>query len=546
MGQVSIILIAGLIFLFSFDGGLLAILESPDHTSLWVGLALTLLPGGLAYLWGRWLSRRAEEVTAGRFFLIKRSFLAFELILLGGFGLTVYLLKLPLAVDDLFKFIPFPYTRRLFAILPLLAGMLLIRAAQYEVERRVRASDWRRREYLSVNAKFLLLPVLPLLAYMAMNDLIDRCPLQVRLFFIDNPYLYWLVLVLLIVALYVKAPQILQGIWRATPLRDLNLRGMLAELARRTGVAFKEIMVWHTGRARIANAGVAGLLPWSRKIFLTDCLLENFSPEEIRTVVAHEFGHIKHRHIWIYLGFSLTYFLAAILYYAYLAPIWKDLLGEGPMVDALSTLLFFYLYFVLIFRYLSRRLEYQADIYSVEVTGDPMSFKISLLKLADLNYVPKVLRRVFELTLTHPSVERRIEMVDRFLAGDPEALRLRRTLPEVKLALMATFIAFGLLLNFNRPVFESEADLHYMRGVEFHREKMWDKALGELDRTISLDPSYKEAYLLRGMIYYDRGSPEKALRDFEKLYAMVSERRVKRGLQKLIDEVKREIKGRNG
>ncbi|HID57043.1 TPA: hypothetical protein EYP37_10980 [Candidatus Poribacteria bacterium] len=85
-----------------------------------------------------------------------------------------------------------------------------------------------------------------------------------------------------------------------------------------------------------------------------------------------------------------------------------------------------------------------------------------------------------------------------------------------------------------------------MRGVEFHREKMWDKALGELDRTISLDPSYKEAYLLRGMIYYDRGSPEKALRDFEKLYAMVSERRVKRGLQKLIDEVKREIKGRNG
>lgn len=546
MGQVSIILIAGLIFLFSFDGGLLAILESPDRTSLWVGLALTLLPGGLAYLWGRWLSRRAGEVTASRFFLIKRSFLAFELILLGGFGLTVYLLKLPLAVDDLLKFIPIPYTRRLFAILPLLAGMLLIRMAQYEVERRVRASEWRRWEYLSVNAKFLLLPVLPLLAYMVLNDLIDRSPLRVRLFFIDNPYLHWLVLVLLIVALYVKAPQILQGIWRATPLRDPQLREMLADLARRTGVKFKEIMVWHTGGARIANAGVAGLLPWSRKIFLTDCLLENFSPEEIRTIVAHEFGHIKHKHMWIYLGFSLTYFLAAILYYAYLAPIWKDLLGEGPVVDALSTLIFFYLYFVLIFRYLSRRLEHQADIYSVEVTDDPISFKISLLKLAELNYVPRALRRIFELTLTHPSVEKRIEMVDLFLIGDPRALRLRGMLPEVKLAISATSIALGILLNFGGPAFESEADLHYMRGVEFQREKMWDEALKELNETISVDPSYKEAYLLRGMIYYDRGSPEKALRDFEKLQAMVSEGKVKRRLQKLIDEVRKEIKAKSG
>ncbi len=546
MGQVSIILIAGLVFLFSFDEGLLAILESPDRSSLWVGLALALLPGGLAYLWGRWLSRRAGEVTARRFFLIKRSFLAFELMLLGGFGLTVYLLKLPLAVDDLLKFIPTPYTRRLFAILPLLAGMLLIRTAQYEVEKRVRASEWRRREYLSVNAKFLLLPVLPLLAYMVVNDLIDRSPLRIRLFFIDNPYLYWLVLVLLIVALYVKAPQILQGIWRATPLRDPHLREILADLARQTGVRCKEIMVWHTGGARIANAGVAGLLPWSRKIFLTDCLLENFSPEEIRTIVAHEFGHIKHKHMWIYLGFSLTYFLAAILYYAYLAPIWKDLLGEGPVMDALSSLIFFYLYFVLIFRYLSRRLEHQADIYSVEVTGDPMSFKISLLKLAELNYVPKVLRRIFELTLTHPSVERRIEMVDRFLAGDPRALKLRGMLPEVKLALFATSIALGILLNFGGPAFESEADLHYMRGVEFHREKMWDEALKELDRTISIDPSYREAYLLRGMIYYEGGSPEKALKDFEKLHTMVSEGKVKQSLQKLIDEVKKEVKAKSG
>jgi len=546
LGQVSIILIAGLIFLFSFDEGTLAMLESPNRSSLWVGLALALLPGGLAYLWGRWLSRRTEEVTARRFFLIRRSFLAFELMLLGGFGLTVYLLKLPLAIDDLLRFIPIPYTRKLFAILPLLAGMLLIRAAQYEVERRVRTSEWRRREYLSVNAKFLILPVFPLLAYMIVNDLIDRCPLQVRLFFIDNPYLYWLVLVLLIVALYIKAPQILQGIWRATPLRDPHLREMLVDLARQTGVTFKEIMVWHTGGARIANAGVAGLLPWSRKIFLTDCLLENFHPEEIRTIVAHELGHIKHRHMWIYMGFSLTYFLAAILYYAYLAPIWKDLLGEGPVIDALSTLIFFYLYFVLIFRYLSRRLEHQADIYSVEVTGDPISFKVSLLKLAELNYMPKVMRRIFELTLTHPSVEKRIEMVDRFLIGDPKALELRKMLPEVKLAIFITSIALGVLLNFGGPAFESEADLHYMRGVEFHREKMWDKALKEMDKTISIDPTYKEAYLLRGMIYYEEGSPEKALEDFERLRDMVSEKKVRQNLQRLINEVKGEIKAKSG
>lgn len=545
MGQVSIILIAGLVFLFSFDGGLLAIFSETSRTSLWVGLALTLVPGGLAYLWGRWLSRRSVHVTPNRFFLIRRSFLAFELLLLGGFVIAVYVLKLPLAVDNLLSWIPLAYTRRFSAILPLLLGMLLIRVAQYEVERKIRGSEWGRREYLAVNMKFLLLPVFPLMAYLALSDLIDRLPLGVRLFFIDNPYLYWLVLVLLIVALYVKAPQILQGIWRATPLRDPLLRDMLTTLGERNGIRCKEIMVWHTGGARIANAGMAGLLPWSRKIFLTDCLLENFTPEEIETIVAHEFGHIKHRHMWIYLGFSLTYFLAAVLYYAYLAPVWGKMLGEGPMIDALSTLIFFYLYFVLIFRYLSRRLEHQADIYAVEITGNPMAFKTSLLKLAELNYMPRTLRRIFELTLSHPSVEKRIEMVDGFLMGDPKALRFRRMLPEVKVAFSIAAVALGALLTFGGPAFESDADLHYMRGAQFHREKMWDEALEELNKVIDLDPSYKEAYLLRAMIRYDKGMLEEALADFERLHDL-SKGKVREALERVIDEVKGEIKASGG
>ena len=481
---------------------------------------------------------RKREISPGKLFLIRRSFFVFELMLLGGFIYEVHRLKLPVAVDDLFSWLPLAYMRRLIGIIPLIAGMALIRLAQLETERRARRTDWSRLGFLKLNLKLLLLPVIPLLAFLGFNDIISHSPLRVRLFFIDNSYISWLVLASIIVLLFVKAPYILRGIWRATPLKDPELRGVIESLAQKEGVRFKEIMVWHTGEARVANAGVAGLLPWSRRIFLTDYLLENFTPEEIETIVAHEFGHVKYKHIWVYLAFSLSYFSAATLYYSYAEPVYRDLFGGGPIAGAISVLFFFYFYLILLFRLLSRRFEHQADIYAVEVTGKPRVYAFALLKLAELNYVPRAIKRIFELMLTHPSVERRIYIVGRYVGGDPEVAKFRRTLPEVKLIALAVPLTLGLLIaSPDKTLFESESDYHYLRGLQFHREGMWDEAIREFSEAIKLNPSDKEAYLARALSYYRSGRLEEAILDLFKLREMVEDGKVRRVIEEMILEI---------
>jgi hypothetical protein len=115
----------------------------------------------------------------------------------------------------------------------------------------------------------------------------------------------------------------------------------------------------------------------------------------------------------------------------------------------------------------------------VDTTGNHSAFITSLIKLAELNYTPRTIRKIFELTLTHPSIERRIEVIEGFISGSPKALKFRRMLPEVKLALAVAVAALGILLAFGGPAFESDADIHYMRGAQFQREKMWEESLKE-------------------------------------------------------------------
>lgn len=49
---------------------------------------------------------------------------------------------------------------------------------------------------------------------------------------------------------------------------------------------------------KTANAMVAGTVPGLRYVFLTDYLLEECSDDELRAILAHEFGHVAGRHLW--------------------------------------------------------------------------------------------------------------------------------------------------------------------------------------------------------------------------------------------------------
>ena len=445
MGQMSIVLIAGLIFLFFFEpskgSG-----EFNQPLILIVTAAITTLPPALAYFLGSYATRTLptdQDARLHRLHLIKRSAIIFECLLLIGYICDIYLLNFPLLIGKALERVPLVYIRHLVAIVPLIAGLMLIRLALYEVEQQVTSNNWRRGEYLSVYLKFLLLPLLPLFAYLSLLDLIAHIP-----FLAQHTYLPIALMVLLIFLAYIYAPLLLGFIWRTVPLADVNLRNRLHQLAAQDNIKYKDIVIWQT--ESVANAAVAGIAPWSRQIFLTNALLKHFSDDEIEAVVAHEFGHIRYKHILTYLMFLIAYFLSYAIYYTYIGQPLESILSTSSLLPAIGLVFFISLYFVIIFRALSRRFEHQADLYAATLTGKPEVLQLALARLAYLNYIPRSIQRLFEIFQTHPSIDRRIKFIELLKEGDPSALRYQNYLLEVKLLLVSLPILACILL-FSSP-----------------------------------------------------------------------------------------------
>ncbi len=445
MSQISIVLIAGLVFLFFFEPSGEAG-EFNQLLTLLATAAITILPPALVYFFGSYATRALptdQDARIRRFYLIKRSAIVFECLLLIGYVCDVYLLNLPLLINNALEWVPLIYTKHLAGIVPLIAGLMLIRLALYEVEQQVASTNWKRGEYLSVHLKFLLLPLLPLLVYLCLLDLIAHIP-----FLAYHAYLPITLMASLIFLAYIYAPLLLGLIWRTVPLADVNLKNKLHRLAAQNNIKYKDIVVWQT--ESVANAAVAGIAPWSRQIFLTEALLQHFSDDEIEAIVAHEFGHVRYKHILTYLMFLIVYFLSYAIYYIYIGQPLESVLATSSLLPALGLVFFISLYFVIIFRALSRRFEHQADLYAVALTGKPEALQLALVRLAYLNYTPRSIQRLFELFQTHPSVDRRIKFIERFKGGDPAALRYQNYLLEVKV-LLALLPALACILFFSDP-----------------------------------------------------------------------------------------------
>jgi Zn-dependent protease with chaperone function len=170
--------------------------------------------------------------------------------------------------------------------------------------------------------------------------------------------------ILAVLSVFAAMPWIVRLVLGLKPLPPGPLRERLEAVARRLRFRCGNIMLWNT-RNGMANAMVIGILPWIRYVVFTDRLLEDFTPEEIEAVFGHEVGHIRHHHMLYYFGF-LT---ASVIVLGWLVTDvfkdWFQLLASGdkqylaavPMVGVLLGYIF------VVFGFLSRRCERQADVF---------------------------------------------------------------------------------------------------------------------------------------------------------------------------------------
>ncbi len=235
----------------------------------------------------------------------------------------------------------------------------------------------------------------------------------------DSWWLYAAVaFIVFVVAITNLAPVLLLPLFfKFRPVENKDLRDRVTRLARRTGAQLCGIFEWSLGeKTRKANAAVVG---WgnTRRIIVSDTLLENFSGEEIEVIMAHELCHHVKHHIW--LGMVLQSGLTLVSFYILhraLPPLSQSFGFRGTSDIAgfpllALTIMALSLLVLPAVNYFSRRLETAADLYALDVTGDALAFVSSMEKLADLNLTNRTPNKIIEFIFySHPSIEDRIKL----------------------------------------------------------------------------------------------------------------------------------------
>jgi STE24 endopeptidase len=186
-------------------------------------------------------------------------------------------------------------------------------------------------------------------------------------------------------------------------------------LGQRAGTQVRGVYRWKLSeKSKKANAALTGLGN-TRRIILADTLLDNYTPDEIEAVLAHELGHHVHRHILksILLQAVITFFgfWAAnfTLHYAVDHHMFEELsdFANLPLLALVSVVLSFLLMPAL--NAFSRYNERQADRYAFESIATIDPFVSSMNKLADQNLAERTPSKWVEWFFhSHPSISRRL------------------------------------------------------------------------------------------------------------------------------------------
>src|SRR5215831_6664130 len=215
---------------------------------------------------------------------------------------------------------------------------------------------------------------------------------------------WWIWAALLVIAfqllLMLIAPAVIMPLFnKFTPLPDGSLRERLFALARRTDFPTRSIEEMDgSKRSRHSNAFFTGFGRF-RKIVLFDTLVAQLAEPELESVLAHEIGHYKKRHVLKLLGVSLAGVFLGFAAIAWLArqqwfyqAFGFDYNAGFAAANVVPAILLFALvagtigfWFSPLIHLWSRRFEYEADAFARATMGDAQPLVQALRKLTEKN-----------------------------------------------------------------------------------------------------------------------------------------------------------------
>ena len=191
--------------------------------------------------------------------------------------------------------------------------------------------------------------------------------------------LYMGVSLVIVFAQYWFGPTLVKHSMNVRPLSEAeapHIHKMVAELAQEAGVPKPEVGL---SEINIPNAFAYGRTSRSGHIAITRPILGLLDYDELRAVLGHEMGHIKHNDMAVTAAVSV---IPMVCYYIAIAFMFSrdNENGAGIIIGLLGYV--FYLIGQLLVLFISRTREYYADEASVEFGNRPAALVSALYKLS--------------------------------------------------------------------------------------------------------------------------------------------------------------------
>lgn len=411
------------------------------------------------------------------------------------------------------------------------AYLAIIWAIAHRPYQRLFGTNVSRRSYVLSNIWFHFPVILPWLLISAGVDIINLLPFDTPRRLLAKPEGQLVFFSCFLAALIIVAPSLIKFFWQCRPLPPGPKRKLIEAMCEKAKLGYNNILRWPIFQGRLLTAGVMGLVKRFRYILVTEGLLQILDDDEINAVMAHEIGHVKKKHLILYVVFFLGFIvlsyavfdliLYAIMYGNLAFPIMR---GQGGELSTLTSILFtmamaatLLVYFRYVFGYFMRNCERQADLHAFTLLGTGRGLVSSLEKIAA--YSGQAHDRP---CWHHFSIRQRIDFLNKCEMDRRWIVRhdrkLRRSIAVFVTGLLFTGY-FGYAVNFgemgkalNSHFLEkvlvkeirrnpTKSDLHYMLASIYYQDKAYGQAIMAYEKSIELAPRHAEALNNLAWIY---------------------------------------------
>ncbi len=363
--------------------------------------------------------------------------------------------------------------------------------------------------FILSNLKVNLPLVLPWVVLSLLYDLVVFLPFPGLQYIFVSEWGDFLFFVVFLIFVLLFFPPLVRRLWGCKKLPEGYLKEHLDVYCARHGFR-TDFYLWPLFEGRVLTAGVVGIVPGLRYILITPALIETLSLAELEAVMAHEIGHVKKRHLLLYVfliaGFSVLVGLVAepLLYLMLSFDFLNRLIIEHGLetgdiltvVGAVPLLIFMIVYFRFVFGYFIRNFERQADLYTLSTIGDSRAMVSAFEKIAALSGNSRD-----QPNWHHFSIGERIDCLEQ---GEREPERIERHDKKVRNSLLAYLIVVVLTALLVRQIplesFIQRNQENFTEAVLLQKAKqepdqaIWHRLIGDLMLSRKMDDKALKAY----------------------------------------------------